>query len=89
MKTYKIKTSTTNGTRYVICKSSAKTQAGVCLALGRAIAKELGTDVFECHGYLVREGVARDYNISAWSKHGVTSTEEHMIWAAAHDALMG
>lgn len=89
MKTYKISIVTTSGRANVTCKSAAKTQAGICTALGRAIAKNLGTDVFEVACYLVRDGVARDYHISAWHKHGVTRAEEHMIWVAAHDALMG
>ena len=89
MKTYKINVMTTCGRANVTCRSAARTQTGICMALGRAIAKQLGTDVFEVLGYLVREGVARDYSISAWSKRGVTRAEEHMIWSAAHDALMG
>lgn len=90
MKTYKFQVKTGNSIKNVSCQTAAKTEAGIHRAMGKAVAKTLGTDVFECCPKAVwREGVARNYSLSGWKTMCIDWAADHAIWEAAHDALMG
>jgi len=89
MKTYKVTVNTgyKNVRMHVFVRTSAKTDAGIARAIGTQIAKSLETDVFEVIGIIWRDGVASNYSIRDW--HTMNHKRyDHMIWAAAHDALM-
>lgn len=89
MRTYKVIVSTgySNARMHVFVRTSAKTDAGISLAIGKQIAKSLKTDVFEVIGMIWREGVAKNYSMSDW--HAVSNKRyDHMIWKSAHDAIM-
>ena len=90
MKTYKFQVKTERGIVNIDCTSAAKTGCGVYRAMGKAVAKKIGTDVFECREKAVwREGVARDYSLSSWRSMTINKLADRLIWEAAHDALMG
>ena len=93
MRTYKFRVVTETGPRIVTTQTAAGTRAGVMRALGRAVARQCGTDVFEvtAGGCLMwREGVTKDYDLCDWRRaSGITKAEERMVWKAAHGELMG
>lgn len=89
MKTYKVTLNMARNARmHVFVRTSARTDNGICRAIGKQIAESLGTDVFEVAGIIRREGVARNYSIRDW--HNLNHRRyDRMIWEAAHAALMG
>ena len=88
-KTYKFQVKTDNGIKYVLCQTAAKTEMGICRAMGKAVAQTLGTDVFECLPKVIwREGVARDYPLNSWRKMTLSKSADHYVWKAAHDEIM-
>ena len=93
MKTYKFQVIAANGivnaTKTIICKSSAKTPHGIYLAMGKAVAKTIGTDVFECKPKAIwMDGVAKNHPLGAWHSMTIDRYAEHCIWTAAHDVIM-
>ena len=80
MRTYKVALTVANGLRdervNVVFKTSAKTRNGLLNAMAKAIVSELATDVFEVNGLISREGVSRDYYLSAWHNEGRLSANE-------------
>lgn len=70
--------------RRVEFRSEATTPDGIARALGRAIAKQLGTDVFETSGRVFFRRYKDDFRLD-----GQKRIDDRKVWAAAHDALLG
>lgn len=88
-KTYKFQVKTDNGIKTIVCKTAAKTGTGVYRAMGKAVAKAIGTDVFECKPKaLWMDGVAKNHALGAWHTWTISKSADHYIWQAAHDEIM-
>lgn len=89
MKTYKFQVIADGGVRTVTCKTSAKTESGICRVMGKAVADTIHTDVFVCKPKaLWMDGVAKNHPLGAWHTWSISKSAEHYIWKAAQDAIM-
>lgn len=74
----------------VWAKTSAKTKRGICKALGRAVADQLGTDAFMVTGRLMQleHGTPKNHSLNELRNGPViTCADERAIVDAAQDRL--
>lgn len=76
----------------VWCKTSAKTRRGICKALGRAVADQLGTDAFELANMrlvTMERGTPRNHTFHDL-RNGptLTASDERAIVDAAQDRIL-
>lgn len=79
---------TSRGT--VWCKTAAKTKAGLCRALGKAVANQLNTDAFEVVGKLMMLecGTPRNHALrDLRNGPAISARDERAIVDAAQDQL--
>lgn len=91
MRTYKFRVSTDRGPRIIVAQTTAKTRVGIMRALGKAVARQCGTDIMEVTGggcLLCMEGTSKSHPINAFRRaQNITKSEEHYIWQACHDEM--
>lgn len=74
----------------VWAKTSAKTKRGICRALGKAVADQLGTDAFEVTGRLMMLecGTPRNHALNDLRNGpAISASDERAIVDAAQDRL--
>lgn len=69
----------------VRARTRARTSDGVLRAIGRAVADQLGTDVFVCEGSRLMRRCGERWK----PERRLSKADDNLVWRAAHAVIAG